>query len=129
MIKYSKITMSPILSATVISCFVLMFFSFLTTRLDQSVKWNWFLVFTPLFFLQVCFFIDNVLLLVTNRGLSKLKLLKLTLFLIGNFLFLSFEILLCLKLEYYHFIKSTFIFIPVWALCFIIIVYLVIKLN
>jgi hypothetical protein len=120
--------MSPILSATLISCFTLIFFSFLTTRLDQSIKWNWFLVFVPMFFLQSCFLIDNILLLIKNRHISKLKLLKLTLFLISNLLLLSFEILLCLKLEYFPFIRITFIFVPIWALCLIIIAYLFVKL-
>ena len=120
--------MSPILSATLISCFTLIFFSFLTTRLDQSIKWNWFLVFVPMFFLQACFLIDNILLLVKNRYISKLKLLKLTLFLVSNLLLLAFEILLCLKLEYFPHINTTFLFLPVWILCLIIIAYLFSKL-
>ncbi len=120
--------MSPILSATLISCFTLIFFSFLTTRLDQSIKWNWFLVFIPMFFLQACFLIDNILLLIKNRHISKLKLLKLTLFLASNLLLLSFETLLCLKLEYFPFIRTTLIFVPIWALCLIIIAYLFVKL-
>ena len=121
--------MSPILSATLISCFTLIFFSFLTTRIDQSIKWNWFIVFIPLFFLQVCFLIDNLLLLIKNRSISKLKLLKLMVFLVSNFLFLAFEILLCLKLEYFHFMRTTLVLIPVWILCFIIIAYLFLKLT
>ena len=120
--------MSPILSATLISCFALIFFSFLTTRLDQSIKWNWFLVFIPLFCLQACFFIDNILLLVKNRFNSKLKLLKLLAFLVANALLLTFEMLLCLKLEIYNSIKTSFIFIPIWILCLIVIAYLFIKL-
>ena len=121
--------MSPILSATLVSFFLIMFFSFLSTKIDQSVKWNWFVVFIPLFFLQTCFFIDNILLTIKNRSISKIKLIKLFTFLICNILLLAFEILLCLKLEYLPFVKLTYIFIPLWLLLIIIIGYLFIKLS
>lgn len=121
--------MSPILSATLVSCFLIMFFSFLSTKIDQSVKWNWFIVFIPLFFLQTCFFIDNILLTIKNRSISKIKLIKLFTFLISNILLLAFEILLCLKLEYFPSVKLSFVFIPFWLLSVFIIGYLFIKLS
>lgn len=120
--------MSPILSATLISLNLIIFLSFLTTRIDQSIKWNWFLVFIPVFFLQFCFLIDTLILMVKNRFVFKQKLVKLSSFLISIFLLFAFEILLCLKLEYYSDLKLTIVFIPLWVVFLKSVIYLMIRL-
>ena len=110
--------MNPILSSIIIILFLILYFSFLTVKIDQTVKWNWFLVFIPLFLLQFCLCIDSVILIIRNAYKSRRKqLFKIVLFLSSILLLFIFEILLCLKLEYYQTqIKLTFVFIPLWVI-------------
>ena len=127
--------MSPILSAIIISTLSIIFFSFLSIKIDHIVKWNWFLVFVPLFILKFCFAFDCIILIIHNRvkstlSLTSFKFLKLIIFLIEILLALTFEILLCLKLQYYYAsIKLTYVFIPFWLFSFILLVYLFKKLT
>lgn len=120
--------MSPILSASIISLIFILFFSFVSTRIDDSINWNWFLVFIPIFLLQLCFVIDCIILLIKNRVTNKVKLYKLSLFLISILLIYAFEIGLCLRLENYLFIKTTYLFIPLWIVLLILLIYLFSKL-
>jgi hypothetical protein len=110
--------MKPLLGSILIILFFILFFSFLTVKLDQTVKWNWFITFIPLFLLQLCFTIDSIILIVRNFMKSKReKSIKLTIFLSSILLLFIFEILLCLKLEYYHQeIKLTYVSIPLWLI-------------
>lgn len=117
--------MNPILSAILIVILTILFFSFLTIRIDNTVKWNWFIIFIPIFFLKFCFLIDVIVLIIRNAIRSKrVQIIKLIIFLISILLFYIFEILLCLKLEYYNHLKLTFVFIPLWLLLSIASVYL-----
>ena len=120
--------MNSILSAILTSSLLIIFLSFLSARIELSIKWNWFLVFIPLYFLQTCLLIDSIILIARNRANFKFKLIKLISFLICFILIFSFEILLCLKLEYYPQLKLTFVFIPLWIIISFIIVFLLIKL-
>jgi hypothetical protein len=110
--------MKPLLGSILIILFFILFLSFLTVKLDQTVKWNWFITFIPLFLLQLCFTIDSIILIVRNFMKSKReKSIKLTIFLSSILLLFIFEILLCLKLEYYQQeIKLTYVSIPLWLI-------------
>jgi hypothetical protein len=119
--------MSPILSAILISSFSIIFFSFVSTKIDQLIKWNWFVVFIPMFFLKFCFLIDCIVLMIKNRTKSKYKIIKLSIFLLSILLALIFELLICFKLESYN-LKLSVAFTPFWLLCFILFGYLLIKL-
>ena len=120
--------LSPIFSAVITSSLLIMFVSFLSARIDQTIKWNWLTVCTPIYLLQTCYMIDAVLILTRQRFAFKLKNLNLASFVCGMILLFAFEILLCLKLEYFPTLQFTFVFIPVWLLFILLIVYLLIKL-
>ena len=95
---------------------MILFFSFLTVRVDQTVKWNWFIVFIPLYLLQLSFIIDSIILIANNIIKSKPEQsIKISIFLASIILFFIFEVLLCLKLEYYPVeIKLSFVCMPLW---------------
>lgn len=118
--------MSPILAAILISTNLTVFFSFLSLKVDNSIKWNWFIVFIPLFFLEFLFFIHGLILL--KRGVRyKLtsELVKLLFYFVANTAMVTFQILLCLKLElFYASLKLTYVFIPFWCLLLILLFYL-----
>ncbi len=118
--------MSPMFSAVLTSSLFLMFLSFLSTKIEGTVTWNWFLVFLPLFMLQTFYLIDVVTLISKKSIQTK----SMSLFVCAFFLVLlfTFEILLCLKLEAYTRMKLTYIFIPLWTNFSIMIIYLIIKL-
>ncbi len=120
--------MSPMFSAAVTSSFMLVFFSFLSTKIDDTVKWNWFLVFLPLFIIQTFYLIDVIVLI--NKKPIQIKSLGLFVCALCLVLMFTFEILLCLKLEsiYFNHMKLTYIFIPLWANILIIIIYLFTKI-
>jgi hypothetical protein len=125
--------MNPIFAAIFISIDLLIFSSFLNNRIDGSLKWNWFCVFIPLFFLQTLFLFNVVILFGRNYGCTsynKFKLAKIFLLGLSLVFVFAFEILLCLKLEYYkESLKLTYVFIPFWALLCICIVFLFVKLS
>lgn len=118
--------MSPIFSAILTSSLLIMFTSFLSTKIDQTVTWNWFLVFMPIFMLQTFYLIDSIVLIFKKRTLVQTYLYAFTLCLM---LIFAFEIMLCLKLEYFPGLKLTFVFIPIWVILSIMIIYLLIKLS
>lgn len=120
--------MSPILSAVITTGLIIIFLSFLSTRIDQSTKWNWFIVFIPIFLLQTFFLIDSIFLLIRNRFTFNIKLLKLCSFFICVILLFVFEILICLKLEYYPGMRLAYVLTPAWIVMLFKIVYLLIKL-
>lgn len=116
--------MNPIFSAVVTSCLLIMFTSFLSTKIDKTVKWNWFLVFMPVFLIQSFYLIDTIV-LITKKRLAIQSLLALGSCTVLIFLF---EILLCVKLEYWPELQLTFVFIPIWLLFLITIFYLLTRL-
>ena len=116
--------MSPIFSAILNTCSVIIFFAFLSTRIENSIKWSWFLVFIPLFFLQTFYLIDCIFLIVKNRVTFNSKLIKLIAFLICIILVFIFEILICLRLDYYPDLKFTYVMVPAWLVMLGAIVFL-----
>lgn len=121
--------MSPIFSTIITTSLLILFFSFLSTRIDQSTKWNWFIVFIPLYLLQAFFMIDTIFLLIKNSFSFNTKFLKLFSFLICIILTFIFEILICLKLEYYSHLRLAYILTPAWIVMTFQIVYLLSKLS
>jgi hypothetical protein len=120
--------MSPILSTIVTTCLIITFFSFLSARIDQSTNWKWFVIFIPLFILQTFYLMDAIFLIVKNRFTLNIKLIKLITFLFCIILLFIFEILVCLRLDYYSNLKIGYILIPAWIIMIIKIIYLLIKL-
>ncbi len=118
--------MTPVLSAVFTVFQLIIFFTFVTLKLDNSIDWNWFLTFIPLFILQAILLLDTVVLIVRNHMKLKFshKLFKLILFLISIVLIFLFEILLCLNLEEYINIKYVLVFLPFWIVFLFITIYL-----
>lgn len=118
--------MSPILAAILISTNLITFFSFLSLKVDQSIKWNWFVVFIPMFLLNFLFLAHSIILM--KRRLQRYKLsgelFKLFIYILCNLLVLVFEILFCVKMEYMNTLTVVNIFIPLWLLLIILIVFL-----
>lgn len=112
--------MSPIFSAIVTSGLLIIFSSFLSAKIDQTVKWNCFLVFLPAFMLQTFYLID-IIYTISKKQFKFFSLIMCALCIILIFLF---EILVCLKLQYFSDIKLFFSFIPIWIIFFVMIYYL-----
>ena len=122
--------MSPILSTIVTTCLIILFFSFLSARIDQSTNWKWFVIFIPLFILQTFYLIDAIFLIVKNRFTLNIKLIKLITFFFSIILVFTFEILVCIRLDYLvSSLKLGYILIPAWILMIIQMIYLLIKLT
>ena len=121
--------MTPILSTTLVSFNLIIFLSFLSTRVDNAIKWNWFLVFIPVFFLKICFIIDSVILLIKNRKSNRFKISFFILSLISILLVFTFEILLCLKLENFPDLSNYYVFVPLWSLFLILLIYFFFKFK
>lgn len=119
--------MRPILASTIITLFSLVFLSLLTAKLNTtSVFWNWFLVFIPLFILQVFYLIELIINLFRREFHFDTNYKQYILIILCILLLFAFEFLLCLKLEYFETqIKLTYVFVPLWLVLFIICVYLV----
>ena len=117
--------MNPILAAIIISSNLIAFFTFLSLKIDQSVKWNWFIVFIPIFFLNFLF-LSHAIILFKRRLRFKLsfELFKIFIYVISNLSILAFEILFCLKMQYNSPIILTVLFVPLWIVLIILIVFL-----
>lgn len=117
--------MRPILAALITSANLIIYFSFLLLKIDQSIKWNWFVVFIPLFFLKF-FFLTHSIVLVKKLFVYKQhgKDFSLLYYIMTILSLLTFEILLCVKLEYQPHIKYTFVFLPLWMSLIFLIIYL-----
>ncbi len=117
--------MTPVLSTVLIVLNLIIFFTFVTIKLDDTIDWNWFIIFVPVFFIKTVLFLDTLVLILKNRRKFKFsnKLLKLILFLTSIMLVFLFEILLCLNLEQYTQIKYIFIFLPLWLVFLLLSIY------
>jgi FlaA1/EpsC-like NDP-sugar epimerase len=118
--------MRPILASSIITFFSLFFLGLLTAKLNTtSVSWNWFIVFIPLFILQVFYLIELTLNLIRSQFDFHSKNKQFILIIVCILLIYAFEFLLCLKLEYFNIqIKLTYVFIPLWLVLILICAYL-----
>lgn len=113
---------------------LLMFVILLVLRLDERVKWNWFLIFLPMWIF------DGILIVYitfymgshckngfdTNDQTMGRKVA----FLAGMFLKLSFQVLLCLRLQYYTAeLNLYYVMIPAWILLIVLIVDVSLRLR
>lgn len=117
--------MSPTFSIIFITCHLMMFLAFLCSRADQLIKWNWFCVFIPLFSLQFCIFVDVLSIIIRNRLSSSFsKLFKWFTYMFSLILLFGFEVLICLRLEYFKELMMFHILLPFWLLIVIVAIYL-----
>lgn len=100
---------------------VLVFLVLLVLRLDERVSWNWFLIFIPLWvFDGVCiiYIVINMIMHCKNdydRNEAGMSMKRKIWFIVTALLKIIFQILVCLKLQYYN-LTLYYVLIPFWAL-------------
>lgn len=102
----------------------------LAVKLDRKTDWNWFLVFLPMWIFDVIFLALLIFRLVTHvrNGRDRDASLRSVVFNLGVFIFglamkISFELMLCVKLQYIDIVLDIFyVFIPLWILLLIAVV-------
>ncbi|XP_041360767.1 transmembrane protein 60-like [Gigantopelta aegis] len=99
---------------------VLIFLILLVLRLDNKVLWNWFLIFTPLWLFDavVIIYITVNMIVHCKNGYDRndLTMPRKLWFMATVVLKLTFQVMLCLKWEYFSFISLYIIMIPFWLL-------------
>lgn len=98
---------------------VLVFLILLVLRLDHKVEWNWFLIFIPLWLFDavVVIYITVNMIVHCKNGYDRneLTMRRKAWFMASVVLKMSFQVLLCLKVQYFDDIISTYIvMIPFW---------------
>ncbi|XP_071489527.1 transmembrane protein 60-like [Diadema antillarum] len=101
--------------------FMLVFFIFLALHLDQKIKWNWFLIFIPLWLFDILVLLIQLLRIITHARTGHDRHLEMTMstkifFVIGISLKLAFQVLVCVRLELQQSLSLFFIFIPLWVI-------------
>lgn len=108
----------------------ILFLILLVIRLDRSVSWNWFLIFIPLWVLDLSIFLHDLVKLVqsyressSGTGLRVFSLAAIPdvrrLYWTLSVLLLktAFQVLLCLRLEYQlEFLRVPYVLAPLWVL-------------
>lgn len=99
---------------------LLVFIVFLVVRLDEKVSWNWFIVFIPMWLLDVLIVIYVAIYMVRHctSGVdpSGRSMLRKVGFLVCVGLKILFEVLICLRVEYLSSITAYVVAIPIWVL-------------
>lgn len=100
----------------------LVFFILLVLRLDSKVSWNWFLIFIPLWLFNtvvLIYILFNMTVHCKNGYMydrNELSMKRKGWFLCSILLKLCFEVLLCIKLEYFSDMELYYVMVPLWIL-------------
>ena len=101
---------------------VLVFIILLMLKLDGRIgDWNWFIVFIPMWILDcvvAAFTLINMIMHCKNKwwhNVHETSLKRKTWSLCGVISKLVFQVLLCLKLQYFHTLRIFVIFVPFWV--------------
>lgn len=101
-------------------CLVAVFLILLTLRLDEKTEWDWFIIFIPVWifdFKVAVFILFRIISHCKNRhDRSFMTMFQKLWYLLCVFLKVAFQILLCMKLQYYKEINWFFVMMPLWAL-------------
>lgn len=101
---------------------VLVFLILLVLRLDRKVEWNWFLIFIPMWLFDsvvIIYITVNMIIHCKNEYRTSHHDLTMTRkgwFMAAVILKLAFQVLLCLKNEYFNTIPLYYVMIPFWTL-------------
>lgn len=102
---------------------VLVFLILMVLRLDKKVSWNWFLVFIPMWVFDavVIIYITFKMIVHCKNGYDhrvdlNISLTKKGFYMAAVLLKLSFQVLLCMRLQYYPEIDLKYVMIPFWIL-------------
>lgn len=103
---------------------LLAFLILLVLRLDEKVQWNWFIIFIPLWVLDVAIVIYIVFFTIKHftSGVNNTcdAVMRKFWFLGCVMLKILFEILICLRLEYLRTMGSYYVMMPAWLLLVLI---------
>ena len=111
-----------ILHRSLFTCFsLLVFLILLALKLDKKVKWNWFLVFIPMWLFDsviVIYITFKMTAQCKNRYNSgQVSMLRKVCYMSFVLLKMAFQVLLCMKLQYYNSeISMYYVMIPFWML-------------
>ena len=99
---------------------ILAFFVLLCVRVDDKVQWNWFIVFIPLWLLDVAAFV-YIMVFIIRHCVSGVDTTSRTMKEKIFFMFcvgvkMTFEILVCVRLEYVATFRAIFVAVPLWTL-------------
>jgi len=103
----------------------LVFLILVVLRVDGRTQWNWLVVFIPLWVFNVILLIYAVFRTVQDCKSSPnhLQTLKNAKVIIGILLLISFEIMLCFKMEYSQLnLPLTYVMIPLWIILPVLVV-------
>lgn len=99
---------------------LLVFLILLVLRMDGKVTWNWFIIFIPMWVFDALMaaYISFYMILHCKNGFEVLDytMTRKVFFLVCLLLKMSFQVMLCLRLQYYHHLASYFLMMPVWVL-------------
>lgn len=100
-----------------------LFLIFLIVKLDGRSDWNWFVVFAPMWIMDVklCTFLMVKIFQNSRRRNGPIENMTITLkkraiYLVCVMFKLTFQTLLCLKLQYYASLNIFFVMLPFWVL-------------
>ncbi|XP_062587285.1 transmembrane protein 60-like [Saccostrea cucullata] len=111
-----------ILHRSLFTCISLLaFLILLALKLDKKVKWNWFLVFNPMWLFDgviVIYITFKMIAQCKNRyNQGQVSMMRKVCYMCFVLLKMAFQVLLCMKLQYYdQEISLYFVMIPFWML-------------
>ena len=101
---------------------LLLFVVLLVLRLDEKAIWNWFIIFIPIWIFDGIILVYIMFRIITHcRGGYDRHDLYMTIkrkvvYFVGVVLKLTFQILICIKLQYEHELSLYMVMIPAWIL-------------
>ena len=117
-------TKMAVIHRALFTWFVMVLFAILAVlRLDGKAKWNWFIIFIPMWVFDGILFVYIVFRIITHRRTgfdidrhdASLTLPRKTAYLLGVVFKLTFQVLLCIRLQYGG-ISLYYVMIPAWVL-------------
>lgn len=115
-----RLSTMAILHRSLFTCFSLLaFLILLALKLDKKVKWNWFLVFIPMWIFDaviVIYITFKMIAQCKNRYNSgQVSMTRKVCYMSFVLLKMSFQVILCMKLEYYNEeISMYYAMVPFW---------------
>lgn len=99
---------------------VTIFLIMLTLKLDERTEWDWFIIFTPMWIFDTCLFFLVLLRIIVQckngHDRSFVSMPRKLWYMTCVMLKLSFQVTLCLRLQYYLIIPWYYTLAPLWAL-------------
>lgn len=96
------------------------FLILLALRLDEKVKWNWFIIFIPMWLFDgvasIFILVKMIIHCKSHHNTSDSTMKRKFFYMFSVFLKISFQTLMCIRLQYYEIVSLYFVMIPLWLL-------------